>query len=162
MKPFLLFLVIGFVLCNSIAYSQSMSGKVSISGFGKDGTIKEKTPVELFKSFKESRYKIGFTFWGTYPPQQPVLFDMQTTVKKNGKIIGSSSRPGWPWLPGDMYVPAEAFDFIPMLQKEEGRKIRGAKMNSLAGSYDIILEMKVSSGQDVPGSVAPATVSFKF
>src|SRR5690606_22461230 len=116
MKKIILFFVMGFLLIPTV-YSQSVSGKVSISGFSKDGTIKERTPVELFKSFKVNIYKIGFTFWGTYPPQSPILFDMKTTVKKNGKVIGTSNRPGWPWLPGDMYVPVEAFDFIPMLQK---------------------------------------------
>lgn len=162
MKSFLLFLVIGFVLGSPVVYSQSMSGKLSVSGFSKDAVIKEKSPVELFKSFKESKYKIDFSFKGQYPPQQPVLFDMLTTVKKNGKVIGSSRRPGWPWLPGDMFVPAEAFDFIPILQKGEGRQVKGTKANTLTDSYDIILEMKVSSGQDVTGSIAPVTVSFKF
>lgn len=182
MKKLILFLIIGFILNNPGAYSQttpgkvslpakasvpgkvSISGKVSVSGFSKDGTIKEQTPVELFKSFKESKYKIGFVFagWGTYPPQQPVLFDMKTTVKKNGKVIGSSSRPGWPWLPGDMYVPVEAFDFIPMLQKDEGRKIKGSKMNTLTASYEIILEMNVSAGQNVSGTIEPVKFMIKF
>lgn len=175
MKKLILILIIGFVVDNSVAYSQttpgkvslpakpSISGKVSVSGFVKDGLIKEQTPVELFKSFKENKYKIGFTFmWGTYPPQQPVLFDMKTTVKKNGKVIGSSSRPGWPWIPGDMFLPAEAFDFIPMLQKDKGRKIRGSKMKTLTGSYEIILEMNVSAGQDISGSIEPVKILFKF
>ncbi len=181
MKKLILFLIFGFIINNSDAYSQSnagkvslpakvsvsdkvsISGKVSVSGFSKDGTIKEQTPVELFKSFKENRYKIGFLFRANGLDKEGiVLFDMKTTVKKNGKVIGSSTRPGWPWLPGDMYVPVEAFDFIPMLQKDEGRKIRGSKMNTLTGSYEIILEMNVSAGQEVSGSIEPVRILFKF
>ena len=175
MKKLILIVIIGLVVNISEAYSQttpgkvslpdkaSISGKVSVSGFSKNGTIKEQTPVELFKSFKESKYKIGFTFmWGTYPPQQPVLFDMKTTVKKNGKVIGTSTRPGWPWLPGDMYVPVEAFDFIPMLQKEGSKVTRGLKASTLTGSYEIILEMNITSGQEIKGAVTPVTILFKL
>ena len=164
MKAVILFFVIGFVFTNPMAYTQTISGKVSATGFSKDGTIKEQSTVELFKSFKENKYKIGFTFagWGTYPPQQPLMFDMKTTVKKNGKIIGISTRPGWPWLPGDMFVPAEAFDFIPMLQKEESKQKRGSRVSKLTASYEIILEMIVSSGQGVKGTVDPLNILLKF
>ena len=164
MKKLILLLIIGFIINNPNAYSQSISGKVSVSGFNKDGIIKEKTAVELFKSFKENTYNIGFKFqgWGTYPPQQPLIFDMTTTVKKNGKVIGSSSRPGWPWLPGDMFVPAEAFDFIPILQKDGGMRMKGRKINTLSGSYEIILEMKISSGQGIDGKIEPVTIYLKY
>lgn len=163
MKKFILLLVIGFVINNPISYSQSISGKVSVAGFSKDGTIKEQSPVELFKSFKENKFKIYFSFKSTAPEKNSiVLFDMKTTVKKNGKVIGTSSRPGWPWLPGDMFVPAEAFDFIPQLQKDGERIKKGDKMNKFSGSYEIILEMIVSPGQETFGSIAPATISFKL
>jgi len=59
-------------------------------------------------------------------------------------------------------VPAEAFDFIPMLHKEAGSRIKDSKMNALSGRYDIILEMKVSSGQEISGSIPPVTISFIF
>ena len=164
MKAFILFLVFGFVVANPTVYSQKISGKFFVTGFSKDGTIKEQSSVELFKSFKENKYNISFTFagWGSYPPQQPLMFDMNTTVKKNGKVIGTSSRPGWPWIPGDMFLPAEAFDFIPMLQKDSDKLKKGFKANKLSGSYEIILEMKVSSGQDVSGTIAPVSILFKL
>ena len=162
MKKVIFYLVIGFVMCSPDAYSQNLSGKVSVSGFSKDGTIKERTPVELFKSFKDNKYRIGFSFKGSgLKKDDIVLFDMKTTVKKNGKVIGTSSRPGWPWIPGDMFLPAEAFDFIPMLQKASLRKKR-SKMDKLPGRYEIILEMIVSPGQDISGLISPVSVSFKF
>ena len=164
MKTIISFLIIGFLL-NPNLYSQSVSGKVSISGLSKDGIVKEQTPVELLKRFKDNTYKIGFTYswgtyppqtpqnetsgtgktfigWGSYPPQIPLLFDMKTIVKKNGKVISTSSRLGWPWLEGDMHLPVEAFDFIPMLQKE--------------------ITTRKNSGQDIKGSVSPASLFFNF
>lgn len=149
-------------MCNTNVYSQKLSGRISVTGFSNGGTIKEQTPVQLFKSFKENKYKIGFSFKGSgLGKDDIVLFDMKTTVKKNGKVIGTSTRPGWPWIPGDMFMPAEAFDFIPMLQKDASRTT-GSKMNKMTGSYEIILEMKVSAGQDISGSISPVIVSSKF
>ena len=165
MKAIILFFLIGFVVANPTVYSQKISGKFFVTGFSKDGTVKEKTAVQLFKSFKEDKYKIGFNFIAAgsqYPPQIPLLFDMMTTVKKDGKVIGTSTRPDWPWIPGDMFMPAEAFDFIPMLQKDSDKLKRGSRLNKLSGSYEIILEMKVSSGQDVSGAIAPVTIFFKL
>lgn len=163
MRKLILFLVVLIAFGNPSVYSQSVSGKVAVTGFSKDGTVKEQTPVELFKSFKENKYKIGFSYKADGIENKGlVLFDMKTTVKKNSKIIGSSNRPSWPWLPGDMYVPAEAFDFIPMLQKDGGRISRNSKAGTLTGSYEIILEMNISSGQEIKGTVAPATILLKF
>lgn len=163
MKAFILFLVISFIVTNPGAYSQNISGKVSVTGFSKDGNIKEQTPVEIFKSFKENKYKIGFNYKADGLENKGIiLFDMNTTVKKNGKVIGTASRPGWPWIPGDMFLPAEAFDFIPMLQKDSDKLKRGFRANKLSGSYEIILELKVSSGQDVSGEIAPVSISFKL
>ena len=162
MKKVIFYLAIGLVLCNIDAYSQNISGRVTVSGFSNGATLKEQTPVQLFKSFKENKYKIGFSFNGKgVESDDIVLFDMKTTVKKNGRVIGSSTRSGWPWIPGDMFMPAEAFDFIPMLQKDSPR-MKGSKMNRMAGSYEILLEMIVSAGQEIKGSVRPATLSFKF
>ena len=162
MKALILFLAIGFVVATPIAYSQNISGNVSVSGFSKDGTIKEQSAVELFKSFKENKYKIDFAFKVSGPDSKGIiLFDMKTTVKKNGKVIGTSTRPSWPWIPGDMFLPAEAFDFIPMLQKETTQK-RSTRMKKITASYEIILEMKVSPGQDVSGAIDPVAIFFKL
>lgn len=150
------------MLCNIETYSQNFSGRMSVSGLDRGSTIKEETPLQFFKSFKDNRYKIGFSFNSKDVPKDGiVLFDMKTTVKLNGRTIGSATRGGWPWLPGDLFVPAEAFDFIPILQRQS-RKLRGRAPSRLApANYEIILEMKPAAGQDVSGSVSPATISFK-
>ena len=162
MKKVIFYLAIGLLLCNMDAYPQNISGKVTVSGFTNGSTLKEQTPVQLFKSFKDNVYKIAFSFKGDrVGKDEIVLFDMKTTVKKNGRVIGASTRTGWPWIPGDMFLPSEAFDFIPMLEKDSPRMI-GSKMKKLDVSYEILLEMQLSAGQEIKGSVSPAVFSFKF
>lgn len=98
-------------------FGQSVDGQVTISGLSTKTAIKETTVVDLFKSFKEGKYKINFHFKSDEVNKRGVvLFDMKTTVKLNGKTIVQSSRGGWPWLPGDMFVPIEAFDLISGIQ----------------------------------------------
>ena len=98
----------------SLVSAQEFKGKLNIKGVSQSSSIKYSEPVKLFKDFKDNKYQIVFTL--DAKSDQIVLFDMVTTVSVNGKVISKSSRKNWPWLPGDMYVPAEAFDFIPALQ----------------------------------------------
>lgn len=100
----------------SLVSAQEFRGKLNIKGVSQSSSIKYSEPVKLFKDFKDNKYQIVFTL--DAKSDQIVLFDMVTTVSVNGKVISKSSRKNWPWLPGDMYVPAEAFDFIPALQSQ--------------------------------------------
>lgn len=149
------------MICHTEVFSQNITGRMMVSGIDRGAVLKEKTPVQLFKSFKDDRYRINFTFSSKDLPKNGiVLFDMNTTVKLNGKMIGSASRDGWPWLPGDMYVPVEAFDFIPILQKQATRQ-KGRSVSAIpSGEYEVVLEMKPSSGQEISGSIRPAIISF--
>ena len=96
----------------------SIEGKLSIKGMMYGKTIKQKTPVALFKAFKDGVYSINFNFKSTNVESEGiVLFDMITIVKHNGETISETSRKGWPLLPGPTIVPIETFDAIPVLQK---------------------------------------------
>ncbi|HNQ81993.1 MAG TPA: hypothetical protein PKM34_00020 [Bacteroidales bacterium] len=145
--------------------AQTVDGKVTISGFPKGSTLNEATVVDLFKSFRDGKYKINFSYKADNVNRRGVvLFDMKTTVKLDGKIILQSTRGGWPWLPGDMYVPIEAFDLIPGIQKAgimPTPKLTPDQMDSplLKGKYEITLEM-VSSSEAVKGRIQPLTFSF--
>ncbi len=150
-------LVLAFLLTTSISFSQSVEGKLSIKGLMKGKNITQKTPVALFKAFKDGAYTINFNFnTNDVESDQIILFDMKTTVKHDGKIISETSRGGWPWIPGDMFVPIEAFDAIPALQKITTSKLplKGAK------NFEIIFEFLPSEGQKVKGSISPATMEF--
>lgn len=146
-----------FLLTASLSFSQSFEGRLSIKGLTRSTTIKQKTPVALFKAFKDGVYSINFNFKTTNVGSDGiVLFDMKTTVKHNGKTISETSRKGWPWLPGDTFVPIEAFDAIPAWQKytERGTPV------VIPGNYEIILQFVPSEGQKVKGSISPATMKF--
>ncbi|NCP58673.1 MAG: hypothetical protein GW839_00010 [Flavobacteriales bacterium] len=151
------FVLTAFLLTASLSFSQSFEGRLSIKGLTRSTTIKQKTPVALFKAFKDGVYSINFNFKTTNVASDGmVLFDMKTTVKHNGKTISETSRKGWPWLPGDMFVPIEAFDAIPAWQKFAAK---GLPIN-IPGNYEIILQFVPSEGQNVKGSISPATMKF--
>lgn len=145
--------------------AQTVDGKVSISGFPSNSTLSEATVVELFKSFRDGKYKINFSYKAENVNRRGVvLFDMKTTVKFDGKIILQSTRGGWPWLPGDLFVPVEAFDLIPGIQKVGVMpipKLTPDQMDSplLKGKYEVTLEM-ISSSEAVKGSIQPLTFTF--
>lgn len=149
--------LVAILLATSFSYSQSVEGRLAIKGFTNGKTIKQNTPVALFKAFKDGVYSINFNFKSNNVGSEGiVLFDMKTTVKHNGKIISETSRDGWPWIPGDMFVPIEAFDAIPAWQKyaEKGLPV------SIPGKYEIILQFVPSEGQKVKGRISPAIMQF--
>tara|TARA_R110002033_G_scaffold79931_1_gene130913 strand:- start:32869 stop:33363 length:495 start_codon:yes stop_codon:yes gene_type:complete len=150
--------VMAFLLTTSLSFSQSVEGKLSIKGLTKSNTIKHKTPVALFKAFKDGVYIINFNFKSTNVESDGIiLFDMKTTVKQNGKIISETSRGGWPWIPGDMFVPIEAFDAIPALQKLTSNGHTNLPLKG-ARSFEIILQLVPSKGQQIKGSISPTTI----
>ncbi|MHA7129507.1 hypothetical protein [Algoriphagus namhaensis] len=162
----ILSLTLFLVICQA-GFSQSLDGRVQIEGFPSGQTLRESIPVDLFKSFKEDKYKIKFSYKASQVGKRGlVLFDMKTTVMRDGKTIHESSRKNWPWLPGDMYVPIEAFDLIPALQNEVYEmpvpRLDFPKLdtNLPKGNYSIRLEM-IPVGE-IKGRVAPAEFSFRI
>lgn len=138
----------------SLVSAQEFRGKLNIKGVSQSSSIKYSEPVKLFKDFKDNKYQIVFTL--DAKSDQIVLFDMVTTVSVNGKVISKSSRKNWPWLPGDMYVPAEAFDFIPALQSQS-KLNRDGRYELPGDMYDITLEMVPSGG--ATGRIEPIRFS---
>lgn len=165
MKKITILFAIIMVFSLSEITAQTVTGRVSISGFPSNSTLTEATVVDLFKSFRGGKYKINFSYKADNVNERGVvLFDMKTTVKLNGKTILQSTRGGWPWLPGDMFVPIEAFDLIPGIQKAGGTsisKLAPGQMDSPLpkGKYDVTLEM-VSGSEAVQGRIQPLTFSF--
>lgn len=156
---------LSLILFSGQCFAQSVDGQVSISGLSSKTALKEATAVDLFKSFKEGKYKINFSYKADNVNKRGVvLFDMKTTVKLNGKTIVQSTRGGWPWLPGDMYVPIEAFDLIPGIQKASVApvsRMKSAEMDNPLpkGNYEVTLEM-VTSSEAVKGKIKPLIFSF--
>lgn len=165
MKNYCLIFILMLLSCPVL--SQSLEGRVRLEGFPNGKVLKESVPVDLFKSFKENKYKIQFSFKASEIGKRGlVLFHMKTTVVRDGKTIHEGSRENWPWLPGDMYVPIEAFDLIPALQNEVYEmpvpRLDFPKLdtNLPKGTYSVKLEMIPVGG--VKGRVAPAEFSFRI
>ncbi|MGX1024210.1 hypothetical protein [Psychroflexus sp. MBR-150] len=152
--------LIGAMLSTTLSFSQSLEGRLGVEGFSRTTSFKELAAVDLFKAFKQGSYSIKFNFRADgINDRNIVLFDMKTTVKYNGKTISQTTRGGWPWLPGDMFVPAEGFDFIPALEKlsTQDTSTEGFLPK---GNYEIILETVPSPKQSVKSGIAPATIKF--
>lgn len=138
MKFFSCLLALMCCLVGTKVMGQTLSGKLSVEGWNKITELKSQEPVSLFKNFRDGKHKILFRFKNTSGDKGIVLFQMKTTLAHNGKTIETNQRSDWPWLPGDMYVPVEAFDLIPLLQKAAN----GNKGKLMPGTYEIRLEMK--------------------
>lgn len=171
MRKIIGILCVMIVLSRTVIFAQTIEGKMAITGFPRDGVIKEVVPVDLFKSFKEGKYQVSFSYKAEGMGSRGiVLFDMKTTVKKDGTTIHTSTRKGWPWLPGDMYVPIEAFEVIPTLHSISNERSLSIKSrgNLPPGKYEISLEMVPTATwvadmekELVPrGKIIPGYISF--
>src|SRR5690606_13593132 len=108
-----------FVAFNGFA--QLVQGEINIKKQSKmELNTKSNKAVNLLADFRENKYPIHFAFTTTDVPlnsdkKEVVQFVFSTTVKKDGKIIGSIKRSPMPFFPGDMLMPIEAFDIISVL-----------------------------------------------
>lgn len=140
--------------------AQTISGRMSVSGL--NTTIKQTTAVDFFKAWRDGKYKVSFNYKANQVNSKGlVLFNMKTTVRYEGKIISQNSRDGWPWLPGDMFVPVEAFDLIPALQKYSMERSDSRAIDSPLpkGKYEVSFEM-VPVGISGSKGLSPAQFSF--
>lgn len=102
--------------------------------------------VNLYAAFREKSYPIHFIFTGIDIPansdkKEVVQFVFSTTVKKDGKAIGSMKRAPIPFFPGDMLMPVETFDFISILSNMQTNANENIS-EIPKGSYEIIIEAK--------------------
>lgn len=108
-----------------------------------------KNVLDLFVGFREGKHQIIFTLEGK---TTEIVFE--TTVKKDGKVIGTGKRQPMPYFPGDMYIAPEAFDFISLLPYST----KGDEFGKLEnGTYEIELNAKPAEGK-----VKTQSVIFKF
>lgn len=140
------FLTLIFFIGIFTVNAQTIEGGIKISGLPKDGKIKVNQPVDLFKNFRDGLYKIQFSYNAKdINHRNIVLFEVRTTITKDGVVISRTSRKNWPFLPGDMYMPIEFFDVIPALQGNVKRMpepdIQIQEYNLPKGNYDIQLEL---------------------
>jgi len=126
-------------------------------------TVSSNKAVNLYADFRENKYPIQFAFTGNSIPVNSdkkvvVQFVFTTTVKKDGKVIGTTKRNPIPFFPGDMFMPVETFDFISILSNLQNNSEDNIS-EILKGNYEILLEAKPIN---MKGEIASARLFLKI
>lgn len=161
----LIYLVVAWIcLALPFAHAQSVRGALTI-GKSSDQKIEVKSDnlVDLFIDFRKERFPILFSFQGdgikSKEGREIIFFEFITEVYHNGKLLGKNSRNPMPYIPGDMIIGTEGFDFISLLSYNE--LTRGYTKESpgkmAPGSYQVKLSARALNAK---GSLKPATFSF--
>lgn len=160
-----------FVFSMLTINAQNVEGKLSLNGKSKtELKLETNSVVQLFKEFKTGKYQIKFNYKASKVPQNIyketiVFFNFITTIKKDGEVVKNVSRKQpIPFFPGDMNIPAEAFDFIGELansleDEEPADQMikKGFQGTMPEGSYTVQLMVKPVGFK---GGIAPLEFSF--
>ncbi|WP_405607700.1 hypothetical protein [Polaribacter sp. Asnod1-A03] len=118
-KLVIIIFTIGFC---AFTNAQTIQGTLTLNGKSKtELNLKTNSAVQLFKDFKTEKYKLKFNFKSkeiskNIYGETVIFFDFITVVKKDGIIVKNLQRKQpIPYFPGEMFLPAEAFDFISVL-----------------------------------------------
>lgn len=149
--------------------AQSVQGKLTLNGKSETKLdLKTNSAVQLFKEFKTGKYRLKFNFKSKDIPQNIhketiVFFEFVTIIKKDGELVKNVVRKQpIPYFPGDMDLPAEAFDFISSLAFNDDEAQATVIKKGLygimdKGSYTVQLIVKPVQFN---GEVAPLEFSF--
>ncbi|MCH7412462.1 hypothetical protein MM213_03120 [Belliella sp. R4-6] len=164
MKKATLTLLTAMMLFGISAQAQTVKGGITI---GKSSELKIEMKsdnlIDLFVDFRKEKYPIVFSFQGdnlkSKEGREIIFFDFITEVYFNGKLIGKASRNPIPYIPGDMIIGTEGFDFISLLGFNEMTKpsIKETPGKLPAGSYQVKL---IAKPLDFKGQIRPAIFSF--
>ncbi|MFD2588895.1 hypothetical protein ACFSQJ_18360 [Croceitalea marina] len=163
-------LIIALISSFSVT-AQSVSGKLTLNEKSKtELKLETNSAVQLFKEFKTGKYQLKFSFDGKELPnniykEKIIFFEFITSIKKDGKLVKNVIRKQpIPYFPGEMFLPAEAFDFIGVLAgaDEEASATVVPALNELLGTmpkgnYTVELSVKPLG---VKGEIKPVEFSF--
>jgi len=142
--------------------AQSVKGALTLNGKSETKLkLESNSAVQLFKEFKTGKYQLKFTFDSREIPKNEyketiVFFEFITSIKKDGKLVKNVIRKQpIPYFPGEMFIPAEAFDFIGVLASMYKQRGQGGIMPK--GEYLVQLVVKPI---DYKGEVRPLAFSF--
>ncbi|MFC4633609.1 hypothetical protein ACFO3O_06800 [Dokdonia ponticola] len=123
-----------------------VEGKITIDGKSTLTTeLEEGNVVEFFKKCKTGNFPIIFSFDGSDLPKDDqgrgiVLFEFETEIYKDGKLLGAVKRKPMPFFPGEMLEPVETFDIIHLLTYAQGNPLKNEYPGKLEkGKYTIVL-----------------------
>jgi hypothetical protein len=157
-------IVLLFSVTSFLSHAQLVQGELQINEQSKaEITLKSNKIVNLYADFREKKYQINFVFTGIDIPknsdkQEVVQFVFNTTVKKDGKVLGNIKRNPIPFFPGDMFMPIETFDFISILSNIQTNS--NETISEIPkGNYEVILEAKPLG---VKGEIQSARIFIKM
>jgi len=109
------------MLAISPIYAQEINGQLVLDNQSRaelKGNFE--SVVDLYAHFRQQNSKIHFKFEGSNLPKTSsgntvAAVKFVTTVKRDGKVVGKLERQPIPFFPGDMWMPVETFDFVPIL-----------------------------------------------
>ncbi len=164
MKKTLLTLAITMMVFGLSVKAQTVKGAITI---GKSSElkvdVKSDNLIDLFIDFRNEKYPIIFSFQGdnlkSKEGREIIFFDFVTEVYYNGKLLGKASRNPMPYIPGDMIIGTEGFDFISLLSFNEMTKssLKETPGKLPEGSYQVKLTAKPV---DFKGQIRPGIFSF--
>lgn len=144
----------------SAGFAQQVNGEILLNQRSRN-SIELKTPeaVGLYAQLREKEMAVNFIFKGsglakTKSGNDVALIWFRTTVKHNGKEIGSMKRSPMPFFPGDMLMPVETFDIISILVS--GKNQPNERL--LPGKYEVIFE---AAPVNAKGEIKPASLTFE-
>ena len=158
------------VLISSLSLqAQYVEGQITLNG--KTNTelkLESNSAVQLFKEFKTGKYQLKFNFKGkelvkNVYKEEIVFFNFKTVVKRDGKLVKNVVRKvPLAYFPGDMGIPAEAFDFVGLLAVDpEEEEIQMLKEGTIGlmfpGEYSIELYAEPIGAK---GSIKPVIFNF--
>ncbi|MCH7396714.1 hypothetical protein MM236_01890 [Belliella sp. DSM 107340] len=157
-------IVIAMLLFGIAAEAQTVKGAITI-GKSAETKIEMKSDnlIDLFVDFRKEKYPIHFSFQGdnikSKEGREIIFFDFITEVYFNGKLLGKASRNPIPYIPGDMIIGTEGFDFISLLGFNEMTKssIKETPGKLPSGSYQVKL---IAKPLDSKGQIRPGIFSF--
>ncbi len=151
-----------FILVESNA--QTVKGAITV---GKYSELKLETKsdnlIDIFIDFRKDRYPILFSFQGdgikSKEGREIIFFEFITEVYHNGKLMGKTSRNPMPYIPGDMIIGTEGFDFISLLSYNEKSRatLKETPAKLVPGNYQVKL---LARPLEAKGQIKPATFSF--
>lgn len=151
-----------FILVESNA--QTVKGAITV---GKSSELKLETKsdnlIDIFVDFRKEKFPILFSFDGdgikSKEGREIIFFEFITEVYHNGKLLGKTSRNPMPYIPGDMIIGTEGFDFISLLSYSEKTRasLKETPGKLAPGSYQVKL---LARPLETKGQIRPATFSF--
>lgn len=157
----LLSLTLGFAWAT---LAQTVNGFIKVNGQSKtEIKLKSNNLVNLYAAFRENQYPILFNFKSSDIPlnadkKEVVMIQFSTTVKKDGKVLGTVKRNPIPFFPGDMFMPVETFDFISIMANLQQNQL-GKVSEIPKGTYEVVLEAKADG---VKGNISAANLIIFF